>query len=255
MRKTLAACLAILPITAAQLPEIRLLNLAPSPYTNRHDSFRAGCGLLLSLRRLIQEHKLALRATFRDAVPALDHPEEAKALVHCAQVLVIGASTWAQGPATYPRRFFELVDAEDIADVSATAYATAGGQHTGGEEVIASTLRTLMGMGAQVFSLGQKYVVFQTGERFEPREGDFTMLDCWFMDQFARNIAVVALAGNDPGKAGKLEKQLDFTPVYWKNFPKNEAAIAPRYRDLRDQLNQAADPASAAAHKLQALVE
>ena len=45
--------------------------------------------------------------------------------------------------------------------------------------VIADTLRTLMGMGAQVFSLGQKSMVFPTGERFEPRtEGEFTILDC-----------------------------------------------------------------------------
>ena len=82
--------------------------------------------------------------------------------------------------------------------MSATAWATAGGVHTGGETVIADTLRTLMGMGAQVFSLGQKSMVFPTGERFDPRaEGDFTILDCWFMEQFAKNIALVALAGND----------------------------------------------------------
>ena len=236
-------------------PEVRFLLLAPSPYTQRHDSFRAGCGILLSLERLVREHSLPLRVTFHDAVPALDNPEKAKALVRDARVLVIGASTWAQGSATYPRRFFELVDAENLTGVAATAWVTAGGDHTGGETVVADTLRTLMGMGAQVFSLGQKYMVFTTGERLQPpAEGAFTLLDCWFMDRFARNIAVVALAGADRNQALALSKRLDFTPIYWMNLPKDESALAPRYRELRDRLNAGADAKSEAYRGLRALV-
>jgi hypothetical protein len=244
------------PAAAQDKPEVRFLNLAPSPYTQRHDAFRAGCGILLSLERLVREHKLPLRATFHDAVPALEDARKAKALVHGAQVLVVGGSAWAQGSAYYPRRFFELVDAEDLAGVSATAWATSGGIHTGGETVIADTLRTLMGMGAQVFSLGQKSMVFPTGERFDPRvEGDFTILDCWFMEQFAKNIALVALAGNDRSKAAAIEKQLDFTPIYWTRFPKDEASVASRFRELRERLNAAADAKSEAYQKLRALVQ
>jgi hypothetical protein len=257
MPTKLAAALLLLTARAAAqgIPEVRLLSLAPSPYTERHDAFRAGCGILLSLERLAREHKLPMRATFHDAVPALEKPEQAKALVHGAQVLVIGGSTWAQGSAYYLRRFLELVDAEDLVGVSATAWATAGGVHTGGEVVIADTLRTLMGMGAQVFSLGQKSMVFPTGERFDPRaEGDFTLLDCWFMEQFAKSIAMVALAGNDRAKAAVLEKQLEFTPIYWSRFPKDEASLAPRFGALRDQLNRAADPKSEAYKRLRALV-
>jgi len=256
MRTKLAACLLLICQAAAQeKPEVRFLNLAPSPYTQRHDAFRAGCGILLSLERLAREHKLPLRATFYDVVPALENAEKAKALVHGAQVLVVGGSAWAQGSAYYLRRFFELVDAEDLAGVSATAWATAGGAHTGGETVIADTLRTMMGMGAQVFSLGQKSMVFPTGERFEPRaEGDFTILDCWFMEQFAKNIALVALAGSDRSKAAELEKQLDFTPIYWTRFPKEEAPLGPRFLELREQLNAAADAKSEAYRKLRALV-
>jgi hypothetical protein len=241
---------------AADLPEVRFLHLAPSPYTQRHDSFRAGCGILLSLDRLIREHKLPLRTTFHDAVPSLEHREQATALVRGARVLVIGSSTWAQGSAYYPRRFFELVDAEDLAGVSATAWATAGGIHTGGDVVIADTLRTLMGMGAQVFTLGQKSMVFPTGERFDPRaEGEFTILDCWFMEQFAKNIAMVALAGNDRARAVALEKELDFTPIYWTRFPQQEAPLVARFGELRDRLNTAANAKSDAYMKLRALVK
>jgi hypothetical protein len=255
----IAAGLLFLAGTAAgaqDAPEVRFLNLAPSPYTQRHDAFRAGCGILLSLQRLMREHKLPLRATFHDAVPALEKPDQAKALVRGASVLVIGASTWAQGSASYPRRFFELVDAEDLTGVSATAWATAGGIHTGGEVVIADTLRSLMGMGAQVFSLGQKSMVFPTGERLVPRaEGEFTILDCWFMEQFAKNIALIALAGNDRARAVRLEKELDFTPIYWSRFPKDEGSLVPRFRSLRDQLNAAANSKSEAYSKLRALVQ
>jgi hypothetical protein len=253
----LAGCLLLAALQAAaeDAPEVRFLNLAPSPYTHRHDAFRAGCGILLSLERLAREHHLPLRVTFHDAVPALEKPDQAKSLVHGARVLVVGGSTWAQGSAYYLRRFFELVDAEDLAGMSATAWTTSGGAHTGGEVVVADTLRTLMGMGAQVFSLGQKSMVFPTGERFDPRqEGDFTILDCWFMEQFAKNIALVALAGSDQQKALQLEKQLDFTPIYWNHFPKDEASIAPRFRELRDRLNQAADEKSEQYRKLRALV-
>jgi hypothetical protein len=256
MRTKLAAglLLAVAHGAAQGTPEVRFLSLAPSPYTQRHDSFRAGCGILLSLERLVREHKLPLRATFHDAVPSLENPEQAKALVRGAQVLVVGGSTWAQGSAYYLRRFFELVDAEDLTGVSATAWTTAGGVHTGGEVVIADTLRTLMGMGAQVFSLGQKSMVFPTGERLEPRvEGEFTILDCWFMEQFAKNIALVALGSHDRAKAAAMEKQLDFTPLYWTRFPKEEALLVPRFGELRDRLNAAANPKSEAYKKLRAL--
>ena len=255
LRLAAAMLLAVSHAAAQGAAEVRFLNLAPSPYTHRHDAFRAGCGILLSLERVAREHKLPLRATFHDASAALENPAQAKALVHGARVLVIGGSAWAQGSAYYPRRFFELVDAEDLAGVSASAWATAGGVHTGGETMIADTLRTLMGMGAQVFSLGQKSMVFPTGERFEPRaEGEFTILDCWFMEQFAKNIALVALAGSDRAKASALEKELDFTPIYWSRFPKDEAALVPRFRELRDRLNAAADAKSEAYKKLRDLV-
>ena len=52
-------------------------------------------------------------------------------------------------------------------------------------------------MGAQVFTLGQKLPIFTTEEREGAPPGHFTLLDCWFMDQFARTIAVAALSRGD----------------------------------------------------------
>ena len=233
----------------SKLPEVRFLCFAPSPYTERHDALRAGLGIFLCLTGL----KLPLRATFYDGIPVMENSAKGRALLRGPRVLVLGSSTWAQGSAYYIRRYFEMVDIEDLSGVSATAWATAGGSHTGGSRVIEDTLRTLMGMGAQVFTLGQKYMVFQTGERVGVPEGDFTLLDCWYMDHFARTIAVVALAGADPAKAQALSKQLGVIPQYWDLMPKQESGLH-GYRKLSERLNAAAKPDSEAWRSLLKLV-
>jgi hypothetical protein len=253
-RAVLAAAGSLSCLRAAGVPEVRLLVFAPSPYTERHDAMRAGFGILLSLRKIAAAHKLALRATMYDGIPVMEDSTRAKALVRGARVLVLGSSTWAQGSAYYIRRFLELVDLEDLTGVSATAWATAGGAHTGGELAIEDTLRTLMSMGAQVFSLGQKHMVFSTGERIAPAEGDFTLLDCWYMDHFARTLAVAALGGGGPESARALSTRIGVRPQYWDLMPKDEAGLA-GYREMRELLNAAARPQSEAWKKLTALLE
>jgi 4-amino-4-deoxy-L-arabinose transferase-like glycosyltransferase len=242
------------PPAAQAAPEVRFLCFAPSPYTKRHDALRAGLGIYLSLERLVGEHQLPLSATFWDGIPALEDGGKARTLLKGARVLVVGSSTWAQGSSYYIRRYFELANNESLLGTSATAWATAGGSATGGELVVEDTLRTLMGMGAQTFSLGQKYMVFTTGERFSPREGDFTTLDLWYMDQFARFIALAALGGAGRAEAEALAAKFDLHHEYWRRFPKNEAAIAGRYRALRERLNAAADAGSAEFRELYKLV-
>jgi NAD(P)H-dependent FMN reductase len=239
---------------AAAEPEVRFLCFAPSPYTHRHDALRAGAGIYLSLQDTIAQAKLPLRSTFHDGIPVYDQPAAAKALVTGAQVLVIGSSAWAQGSSYYLRRFFEHVDAEALTGTSVTAWATAGGAHTGGETVIADIFRTAMGMGAQVFSLGQKYMVFTTDERLAPPEGDFSLQDCWYMDHFARIIAVVALAGGDRAKAAELSAKLRVRPQYWNDLPRKEAELA-RYTSLRDRLNAARDANSEAFREIRKLLK
>jgi hypothetical protein len=239
----------------AEPVEVRFISLAPSPYSNRHDALRAGFGIFLSLREVIATHALPMRASFHDGAEFFDDAAAIRAVLQGPRLLVVGGSTWAQGPSYYVRRFFELAGSQALTGVSATAWATAGGAHTGGEEVVSTILRSLMGAGAQAFTLGQKYMIFTTDERLDPATpGAFALLDVWYMDQFARQIAVVALAGHDRRKAEALSQALGVSPHYYMSgFPPDAQTLA-RFRPLQEQLNQAADPSSEAYQALRALL-
>jgi len=226
--------------------EIRFLCFAPSPYTHRHDAMRAGFGIFLRLTRLIEEQKAAVKATFYDAVPAVSDKAKAHQILRGAKVLVFGTSTWSQGSPYLIRQFFEYVGDEYLGGVAVTAWATAGGSQTGGEVTIGDTLRSAMGSGASVFTLGQRYMVFTTDERITPeKEGEFTLLDCWFMDQFARNLLLVAMAGLDHDRAALLSKTLRVKHQYYQDFPASEAQLKKEFGGLQAALNRALDPESA----------
>lgn len=226
--------------------EIRFLCFAPSPYTHRHDAMRAGFGIFLQLTKLIEEQTAPVKATFYDAVPALSDKAKAHQILRGAKVLVFGTSTWSQGSPYLIRQFFEYVGDEYLGGVAVTAWATAGGSHTGGEVTIGDTLRSAMGSGASVFSLGQRYMVFTTDERLTPeKEGEFTLLDCWFMDQFARNLLLVAMADLDRDRASALSKTLHVKHQYYQNFPSSEAQLTKDFGGLQTRLNRALDPESA----------
>lgn len=226
--------------------EVRFLNVAPSIYSHRYDSLRAGLGIALELQSLAKAQGFPIKITFRDAVGTLDRPEATKALLHGADVLVLGGETWAQGSTRFMRQFFEETGSEALWGTAATAYTTAGGAHTGGEMVVGDTLRSLMGMGASVFTLGQKYMVFTTDERINaPAPGQFALLDVWFMEQFAKAIAVEAMAKSDPAVGAKLAAQLQLSVTYYRDFPQDEAALRGRLGDVLDLINSAAkDPAA-----------
>jgi hypothetical protein len=251
MRKSRAVvCLltvAVLPLQAQDRreAEIRFLCFAPSPYSHRHDAMRAGLGIFLRLSRLIQEHQAPAKATFYDAVPALSDKTKAHQILRGAKVLVFGSSTWSQGSPYLIRQFFEYVGDEYLGGVAVTAWATAGGSHTGGEVTIADTLRSAMGSGASVFSLGQRYMVFTTDERLTPeKEGEFTLLDCWFMDQFARNLLLVAMADLDRERAAALSKTLRVKHQYYQDLPSSEAQLKKDFGELQRTLNRSADQES-----------
>jgi len=228
-----------------------LICLAPSPFTHRHDALRAGFGIYLLLEDVIQKQRLPIRTRYYDGSAFYNDKKRIAEVLTGARVIVVGGSTWSQGPSLYVRQFFELAGGQNLSGVSATAWATAGGAHTGGEEVVAGSLRSLMGMGAQTFSLGQKYMVFTTDERLDPPvAGAFSTLDLWYMDQFARTIAVVALAGNDRAAAEQLGRQLGTSPYYFMtSYPPGEAVLR-SYGPLQQRLNAAADPSSDAYKQL-----
>lgn len=231
--------------------EVRFLNFAPSPYTRRHDAARAGLGVYLLLQEVRRVHRLPLDVSFYDGAARLEDPVALRELPKGAEVLVIGGSTWGQGSARYLRQFFEVAGDGDWTGQRVTAWGTAGGAHTGGEVMIADTLRSAMGMGAQVFSLGQKYMVFSTDERTGIEDGKFTLLDIWFMEQFARAIAVNAMDRANPDRARRLAERLGTGPHYYRTLPKDESELL-RFADLARRLNDASDPASLAWQTLSA---
>jgi hypothetical protein len=235
--------------------EVRLICLSPSPYTHRHDALRAGFGIYLLLQNLILEQRLPIRISYYDGSAFYDDRARVAAVLKGPSVIVVGGSTWSQGPSFEVRRFFELAGGQYLGGVSATAWATAGGAHTGGEEVVSGILRSLMGMGARAFTLGQKYMVFTTDERLDPPvAGAFSTLDLWYMDQFARTIAVVALASSDRAASAKLAGLLGTSPYYFMtNYPP-DAAVLRGYSSLQQRLNAAADPNSDAYKQLVALL-
>jgi hypothetical protein len=235
---------------AAAPPEVRFITVAPSSYTLRYDSVRAGLGIALQLKRLSTEHKLPVRITYHNAVPALTNAADASALLKGAPVIVLGGSTWSQGSSAPMRRLFEIVGSESLWGVCASVWVTSGGSHTGGEMVALDTLRSLMGMGAQVFTLGQKLMVFTTDERLNTDPGEFTLLDCWYMEQFAKALLVQAHGRGDMEKSHALAEKISLVHTYYLGHPKTEEELLPRQKEIRDLVNSAADLKSGALVKI-----
>ncbi|MBM5825724.1 MAG: hypothetical protein FJ054_10275 [Cyanobacteria bacterium M_surface_10_m2_119] len=182
----------------APVPAGRFVFAAPSPYTARFDATRAGLGIALELQRLAREQQLPVRISLM-ALPSQAGRAEVRALLESGpRVLVVGGSTWSQGSAAPLRRLFELGGDVSLQGVRATAFATAGGAHTGGEMVVLDSLRSLMGQGALGFTAGQRLMVFSTDERLAQPPGQFNALDCWAMGQYARELLLQAHASPDP---------------------------------------------------------
>jgi hypothetical protein len=237
-----AAAQEVVSVGGKEAPEVRFITLAPSTYTHRFDCVRAGLGIALQLQRLSEEHQLPVRIGFRNGVPALRSEAEARALLRGAPVLVLGGSTWSQGSAAPLRRFFEVTGSESLWGASASVWATSGGSHTGGEMVVQDSLRSLMGMGAQVFTLGQKLMVFTTDERVGVPAGEFTLLDCWYMEQYAKVLLMTAHSKGSPEKAREVAQQLKLTHAYYFGHPKTDEELRDRHQEFRGWINTASLP-------------
>lgn len=199
-----------------------------------------------------EKTKLPLIATYYDLAPILDQPAEVKKLLPGAAALLIGTSVWAQGPTSISRTFFEAINTDSIAGVAASTWVTSGGAHTGAATAHDSNLSTLRGMGAATFTFGQKQVIFTTDESLDgSKPGEFTLLDLWFMDGLAKAAIVNATHLGNPQAAGELWKKLDLSPIYYRGFfPKSFEALAPRFEEIRKQINAPAKTLDGLTSKL-----
>ena len=137
---------------------ITILSFSPAVYQKTIDCARVGLGIQEYLLSFKDKYNLPLTVNYYDGVKLIDNPSKAIEVIESSDCLVLGGSTWGEGPTPHVRKFFEL--GGDVLAVKATAYATAGGYHTGGEEVISSILRSLMGIGCDVFTFFGKYMVW-----------------------------------------------------------------------------------------------
>ena len=231
------------PPVQSPAPEVRFVFAAPSPYTGRFDATRAGLGIALELQRMAREQQLPVRISLM-ALPSQAVRAEVRSLLEPGpRVLVVGGSTWSQGSAAPLRRLFELGGDVSLQGVRATAFATAGGAHTGGEMVVFDSLRSLMGQGALGFTAGQRLMVFSTDERLEQQPGQFTHLDCWAMGQYARELLLQAHASPDPVQTVALAGRLGVDLTYYRRFPRQPSDLGSQARSVCARIN----PLAAAA--------
>jgi multimeric flavodoxin WrbA len=212
---------------------IRLLHFSASTATNRHDSHRAGLGIAGFLGEITKEYSLPLRTEFIWALPSVTNRDAVAALLTGMDVVVIGSPTYGQGSPWFIRRFFELCAAVALWGKLGTAWATSGGQHTGGELTVSDTLRSLQGLGGCTFSFAQKSMVFGTDQKFSG-SGMFSLTDVWFMEQFARTIAAQAMLRIEP--ATDWAGRLGLNVYYYRSFPTQKEMTA-KFGGWRDALN------------------
>ena len=70
------------------------------------------------------------------------------------------------------------------------------------------------------------------------------------MQQFAKTIALEAMAKSDPALAAKLAQQLQLSHTYYRDLPKGDAELRARLGDVLDLINAAAKIDSGAYKKI-----
>lgn len=223
--------------------EIRLVSFAPSPYTQRMDSLRAAYALVRRVRVHLAAIERKTVVTLYDGVKRLGAKDVKSIFVPAPRVLLLGSSTWGQGSNKYIRELFEHTDGVSLVGVKASTWVTSGGAHTGGEMVTMDAQRSLQGLGASVFSLGQKQMILTTDEFVDGRKsGEFSLLDVWYLDQFARMIVIQSVESSE---AARVAAKLEFDASYYHRFPLPKDAFTAELRQLQEFLGKAASPRSA----------
>ncbi len=198
---------------------LRILHFSPSTATGRHDSYRASLVFLCHARAALYEVLPSSRAELVWALPAISSKSDVHQLLSGADLTIIATPTYAQGSPWFVRRFLELGAGIQLWGRLGSAFATAGGQHTGGDVAVADTLRSLMGMGMATFTFAQKFVVFGAQQKFLD-DGTFELIDIWFLQQLART-AVAHLAGRRrSGGTEECAARWRLNTAYYEDFPK-----------------------------------
>ena len=214
---------------------LRILHFSPSTATDRHDSYRASLAFTWFARQAVEDLGASIPVDLVWALPAVGSREQAHRLISAAELTVIATPTYAQGSPWFVRRYLELCAGLQLWGRLGTAFATAGGLHTGGDVAVSDTLRSLMGMGMATFTFAQKLVVFGAQQKFAP-DGTFDLVDLWFLQQLART-SVAHLAGRSGSRTvGELARFWNLNTSYYQQFPSAEE-LTTELGGLRDQLN------------------
>jgi multimeric flavodoxin WrbA len=214
---------------------LRLLHFSPSTATGRHDSHRAALAFVWFAREAVKESGADIAVELVWALPAITSKPQVQALLATADLLVLASPTYAQGSPWFVRRFLELGAGLQLWGKLGTAFATAGGQNTGGDVTVADTLRSWTGLGMCVFTFAQKHVVFGAQQKFT-EDGEFELIDVWFLRQLARTCVLQLLARGEPSQAGNWARRLGLETGYYNAFP-TESELAALLGDVCSHLN------------------
>jgi hypothetical protein len=114
--------------------KITLLCSAPSIYTHRYDSYRAGKGIFLSIQLIKTEFNFPILVSYHDV--SLLSKQEIIDLIASSDVTLLGTSVWAAGPASESRRFFEhIMGTNCMFGIMSSTWVCTGGNYTGGSQV------------------------------------------------------------------------------------------------------------------------
>ena len=222
---------------------LRILYFSPSTATGRHDSYRAALAFAWHARAAVRECGLKATVDFQWALPAISSKKQVHSLLSGADLLVMASPTYAQGSPWFLRRFLELGAGLQLWGRLGTAFASAGGTHTGGDVTVADTLRSLMGLGMSTFTFAQKFVVFGVQQKFLA-DGVFEPVDVWFLQQLART-AVAHLAGRiDIAQTDACVQRWALNTSYYQTFPTYDRLEAEQ-GELTRRLNQPLDEPNA----------
>lgn len=197
---------------------VRVLHFSPGTATDRHDSHRAALGFVHCFRTADPRPFPGAVCELVWALPSIDRASKVQALLSGADVVVVATPVHGQGSPWFLRKFLEQTRGLGLWGTLGTGFATAGGQHTGGEMALLDTFRSLQGCGACTFTFAQKLTVIGMQQRPRP-DGEFDLIDAWFLRQLARTCLVQLAARNDRTDGARWARQMGVRSDYYLDFP------------------------------------